>query len=111
MKMSMVYYYLAEAGVPQPEREVPDGLGGKINQMLGMAAWVGTAAGVLGIVITGAMMGISLKRGESSEHMSRLGMVLAGCCLIAAAGPFASWLFDSGDGGGDAAGFLIRGGN
>lgn len=96
MKASMVYYYLAGAGVPQPERKVPGGLGPKVNQMLGMAAWVGTAAGVLGIVITGAMMGLSLKRGESSEHMSRLGMVLAGCCLIAAAGPFASWIFGGG---------------
>ncbi|UNS99460.1 hypothetical protein MMF93_25655 [Streptomyces tubbatahanensis] len=92
MKASTLYYHLAN--VPQPEGEAPDGLGDKVNQMLNLAAWAGTAAGVLGIVITGAMMGISLKRGESSEHMSRLGMVLAGCCLIATAGPFASWIFE-----------------
>ncbi|MGP3973559.1 hypothetical protein ACTWQF_05860 [Streptomyces sp. 8N114] len=90
MKTDLYRLYLA---VPQPSKQKPGGLGGKVDQMLGMAAWVGTAAGVLGIIITGAMMGISLKRGESSEHMSRLGMVLCGCCLIACAGPFASWLF------------------
>ncbi|MBQ0862770.1 hypothetical protein ACH4RA_21245 [Streptomyces smyrnaeus] len=90
MKTTLLSLYLA---VPQPKRQAPAGLGPKIDKMLGLAAWAGTAAGVLGIVITGAMMGISLKRGESSEHMSRLGMVLGGCCLVASAGPFANWIF------------------
>ncbi|GAA2607786.1 hypothetical protein [Streptomyces axinellae] len=91
MTKAMLYYHLA--AVPQPKAQKPQGLGGKIDQMLGLAMWAGTAAGVLGILITGAMMGISLKRGESSEHMSRLGMVLGGCCLVATAGPFATWVF------------------
>ncbi|MGI5347337.1 hypothetical protein ACQEU8_03990 [Streptomyces sp. CA-250714] len=89
----MLKVYLA---APDPTKQAPAGIDRKVTQMLGMAAWVGTAAGVLGIIITGVMMTISMKRGESSEHMSRLGMVLAGCCLIAAAGPFADWLFSDG---------------
>lgn len=91
MKTTLIHAYLT--GVPQPKRDAPGGLDKKVDQMLGMAMWAGTAAGVLGILITGAMMAISLKRGESSEHMSRLGMVLGGCCLVASAGPFAEWVF------------------
>lgn len=89
---------LRPADVPNPERQAPDGLGPAIENMLGAAAWAGTAAGVLGVLITGTMMAISLKRGESSEHVSRLGMVLAGCCLIATAGTFTGWIFSSSEG-------------
>ena len=81
------------AAVPDVQRKAPDGLDEKVDMMLGVAGWAGTAAGVLGILITGTMMAISLKRGESSEHMSRLGMVLAGCCLVASAGPLVKMVF------------------
>ncbi|MEU9731293.1 hypothetical protein [Streptomyces sp. NPDC048002] len=81
------------AGVPQPESDAPGVLQDKVNTVLGIAAWAGTAAGVAGVLITGAMMAISLKRGESSEHMSRLGMVLGGCVLVATAGPLVSFVF------------------
>ncbi|MGW1722199.1 hypothetical protein ACWCQK_04570 [Streptomyces sp. NPDC002306] len=80
-------------GVPQPVSNAPDALTGKVNTVLGIVAWAGTAAGVLGVLITGAMMAVSLKRGESSEHMSRLGMVLGGCVLVATAGPLVSFVF------------------
>ncbi|MER6672757.1 hypothetical protein [Streptomyces sp. NPDC000983] len=80
-------------GVPQPTSGAPDALKTKVNTVLGIAAWAGTAAGVAGVLITGAMMAISLKRGESSEHMSRLGMVLGGCVLVATAGPLVSFVF------------------
>ncbi|MEV0036455.1 hypothetical protein [Streptomyces sp. NPDC050804] len=81
------------AAVPTPERGAPDELEDKINLVLGIAAWAGTAAGVAGVLVTGAMMAISLKRGESSEHMSRLGMVLGGCVLVATAGPLITFVF------------------
>ena len=32
------------------------------------------AAGVAGVLITGTMMAVSMKRGEGSEHMSLLGI-------------------------------------
>ncbi|MET8094598.1 hypothetical protein [Micromonospora sp. NPDC005220] len=86
-------------GVPQPAtggNAVPGPLATKVEQALGLVAWAGTAAGVLGVLITGAVMAISHKRGESSEHMSRLGMVLGGCILVATAGPIVSWVFGTG---------------
>jgi ribose/xylose/arabinose/galactoside ABC-type transport system permease subunit len=84
---------LLAAGVPQPTRDAPGELTDKVNTVLGIAAWAGTAAGVAGVLITGAMMAISVKRGESSEHMSRLGMVLGGCVLVATAGPLVNFVF------------------
>ncbi|MFE9807356.1 hypothetical protein ACFYRN_27410 [Streptomyces sp. NPDC005227] len=81
------------SGVPQPARNAPGELTSKVNTVLGIAAWAGTAAGVAGVLITGAMMAVSVKRGESSEHMSRLGMVLGGCVLVATAGPLISFVF------------------
>ncbi|MBL6279644.1 hypothetical protein JMF97_26160 [Micromonospora fiedleri] len=87
--------------VPQPSINgtLPDGLSQKVQQVLSLIAWGGTAAGVVGILITGAVMAISHKRGESSEHMSRLGMVLGGCILVATAGPIVSWVFGTGSSG------------
>ncbi|WP_018544800.1 hypothetical protein [Streptomyces sp. LaPpAH-108] len=85
---------LLASGVPQPTRQAPGELTAKVDTVLGIAAWAGTAAGVAGVLITGAMMAISLKRGESSEHMSRLGMVLGGCVLVATAGPLVGFVFN-----------------
>lgn len=89
-------HYLAAdpaTNVPNPGRKAPPDLAGKVDTVLGIVAWAGTAAGVLGVLITGAMMAVSLKRGESSEHMSRLGMVLGGCVLVATAGPIVNFVF------------------
>ncbi|MFE6946573.1 hypothetical protein [Streptomyces chartreusis] len=85
------------AAVPQPGRNAPPELTAKVDLVLSIAAWAGTAAAVAGILITGSMMAVSLKRGESSEHMGRLGMVLGGCVLVATAGPLVTFVF--GDGG------------
>ncbi|MET7457503.1 hypothetical protein ABZT03_37755 [Streptomyces sp. NPDC005574] len=80
--------------VPQPTSDAPEALTTKVNLVLGILAWAGTAAGVCGVLVTGAMMAISVKRGESSEHMSRLGMVLGGCVLVATAGPLVQFVFN-----------------
>ncbi|MFJ2257213.1 hypothetical protein ACIOKD_02525 [Streptomyces sp. NPDC087844] len=82
------------AAIPDPQRQAPAALTEKVDLVLGIAAWAGTAAGVAGVLVTGAMMAISVKRGESSEHMSRLGMVLGGCVLIATAGPLVQFVFN-----------------
>ncbi|MFJ6570699.1 hypothetical protein ACIQNU_25120 [Streptomyces sp. NPDC091292] len=79
--------------VPDPQRSAPEELTTIVDTVLGIAAWAGTAAGVAGVLITGAMMAVSVKRGESSEHMSRLGMVLGGCILVATAGPLVTFVF------------------
>ncbi|MFD9285984.1 hypothetical protein ACFWD7_54130 [Streptomyces mirabilis] len=82
------------AAVPNPQRNAPGALTAKIDLVLGIAAWAGTAAGVAGVLVTGAMMAISHKQGQSSEHMSRLGMVLGGCVLVATAGPLVQFVFN-----------------
>nr|WP_198151450.1 hypothetical protein [Kibdelosporangium sp. MJ126-NF4]CEL15625.1 hypothetical protein [Kibdelosporangium sp. MJ126-NF4]CTQ90336.1 hypothetical protein [Kibdelosporangium sp. MJ126-NF4] len=76
-----------------PQPGAPGPLKNKVSLVLGIAAWAGTAAGVAGVLVTGSMMAISVKRGESSEHMGRLGMVLAGCVLVATAGPLVEFVF------------------
>ena len=78
-------------GVFKPTPSAPGDLETLVSKLLGLVAWAGTAAGVAGVLITGIMMAVSMKRGESSEHMSRLGMVLGGCILVSAAGPLADF--------------------
>ncbi|AVH57136.1 MULTISPECIES: hypothetical protein [Streptomyces] len=87
------HIYLADGKVPNPARDAPGALTGKVDDVLGILAWAGTAAGVAGVLITGAMMAISMRRGEGSEHMGRLGMVLGGCVLVATAGPVVTFVF------------------
>jgi hypothetical protein len=87
------YIYLADGKVPNPKSNAPGELTGKVDTVLGILAWAGTAAGVAGVLITGAMMAISMRRGEGSEHMGRLGMVLGGCVLVATAGPVVTFVF------------------
>ncbi|AMW13761.1 hypothetical protein A4E84_32185 [Streptomyces qaidamensis] len=94
MSLLLETTHLLAAGVPQPQSNAPGELTSKVNTVLGIAAWAGTAAGVAGVLITGTMMAVSLKRGESSEHMSRLGMVLGGCVLVATAGPLVRFVFN-----------------
>ncbi|MCN9241336.1 hypothetical protein NGF19_11135 [Streptomyces sp. RY43-2] len=84
---------LADGKVPDPTRNAPGALTGKVDKVLGILAWAGTAAGVAGVLITGAMMAVSMRRGEGSEHMGRLGMVLGGCVLVATAGPVVTFVF------------------
>ncbi|WP_433533060.1 hypothetical protein ACQPYA_14245 [Micromonospora sp. CA-263727] len=105
MSLSVILYSLRRIpmAVPQPstDGDLPSNLAEKVEQALGLVAWAGTAAGVLGVLVTGAVMAISHKRGESSEHMSRLGMVLGGCILVATAGPIVTWVFGTGGGEGN----------
>jgi hypothetical protein len=85
-------------GVPMPTGggSAPGQLADMVKVALNLIAWAGTAAGVAGVLVTGAMMAMSHKRGESSEHMSRLGMVLGGCILVAVAGPLVAFVFSGG---------------
>ena len=79
--------YVNYLSVDQPAPTAPGTLGTKINLLMSYLAWAGTTAGVAGVIVCGIMMALSHKRGESSEHMGRLGVVLGGCILVATAGP------------------------
>jgi hypothetical protein len=100
MRISDIYHgvllRIPEVDVPKPDGEgepIPDDLVDKVVQTMNLIAWGGTAAGVIGVLITGATMAISHKRGEASEHMSRLGLVMGGCVLVATAGPIVDFFF------------------
>lgn len=110
MHLSELYYralvsFLADptpgTGVPQPSKggSAPGQLVDAVKVGLNLLAWAGTAAGVIGVLACGTVMAMSYKRGEASEHMSRLGLVLAGCVMVAAAGPLVSWFFNGGNDG------------
>ncbi|MFJ9319419.1 hypothetical protein [Streptomyces globisporus] len=83
---------LAVVAPPDVTPQAPGELSELVGTVLNLAAWAGTAAGVAGILVTGAMMAMSFKRGEGSEHMGRLGMILGGCVLVASAGPIVNFV-------------------
>ncbi len=68
-----------------PTPTQPPGTGG-LATLLNWTAWLATFAAVVGLLVTAALMALSHRRGEGSEHMSRLGMVLGACVLVAASG-------------------------
>ncbi|MFI6078685.1 hypothetical protein ACIA5C_44930 [Actinoplanes sp. NPDC051343] len=86
------------ADIPKPDRggAAPTELVNLVKVGLNLVAWAGTAAGVSGVIVTGTMMAMAHRRGEASEHMSRLGMVLGGCILVAVAGPLVQFVFNNG---------------
>ncbi|MER7399678.1 hypothetical protein ABT381_29680 [Streptomyces sp. NPDC000151] len=63
-----------------------------LNEAMGYVAWVATAAGVMGILIVGARMALSLRQGEGQEHIVQLGTVLAACVIAATAGPLVNFI-------------------
>ncbi len=76
---------LVLAQVPNPGKGTkPPGSEGLVK-ILSWAAWVAFAVCVLGVIVSGAMMAISSRRGEGGEHMSRLGYVLGGAIIIGSA--------------------------
>ncbi|MEU8820048.1 hypothetical protein [Actinoplanes sp. NPDC048796] len=91
----MVFLLFPQVEVPQPQKggKAPEQLATLVTTGLGLIAWAGTAAGVAGVLITGAKMAIAHKRGDSSEHMGQLGLVLGGCVLVATAGPLVQFFF------------------
>ncbi|MFI9028570.1 hypothetical protein [Streptomyces sp. NPDC053560] len=70
----------------------PDYVTNPINQVMGYAAWVATAAGVMGLLIVGAKMALSIRHGEGQEHMVQLGTVLGACIIAATAGPIVNFI-------------------
>lgn len=77
--------------VPNPPPAAPPG-SEKFVQIMGWAKWVALAVAVLGLIAAGAMMTISSRRGEGSEHAGRIGGVLAGVIVIGAAGAIVGFI-------------------
>ncbi|MDQ0578201.1 hypothetical protein AB0E04_39390 [Streptomyces sp. NPDC048251] len=69
--------------------------GADADFLLGLLAWCASAAGVAGVIFTGTVMALQLRRGEPGEgasHMRGLFYVFAGSVLAATAGPIIQFL-------------------
>lgn len=72
-------------GVPNPGAgTAPPGSEGLLT-ILQWAAWIGFAVAVLGVILAGIAMVVSIRRQEGGEHVARLGWVFAGCIVIGSA--------------------------
>ncbi|MFE1286584.1 hypothetical protein [Streptomyces sp. NPDC058751] len=65
---------------------------GELDKVLGILAWLVTAAGVAGLMIVGSRMALALKSGEFEEHLSQFLTVLGACVIGAAAGPIVGFV-------------------
>lgn len=71
--------------VPDPGKgEAPPGSAGLVT-ILKWVFYIASAMCVLGVLIAGGMMAVSVQRGSGGEHVSRLGWALGGCIVIGAA--------------------------
>lgn len=71
--------------VPNPGAgAAPPGSGGFIS-IMGWAKWIALGLCVIGLIIAGAIMAVSHRRGEGGEHGARIGYALAGVAVIAGA--------------------------
>lgn len=71
--------------VPNPgSGEAPPGSDGLVT-ILKWVFYIASAMCVLGVLIAGGMMAVSVQRGSGGEHVARLGWALGGCIVIGAA--------------------------
>lgn len=55
-----------------------------LQTIIGYAAWIATGVCIIGLIVAGARMAISHRRGDS-EHMGAIGGVVAACIVIGSA--------------------------
>ncbi|MET7761880.1 hypothetical protein ABZS71_07535 [Streptomyces sp. NPDC005393] len=63
-----------------------------LDQILGYMAWLASAAGVMGLLIVGMRMAVSLRQGEGQEHLVQFATVMGACVIAATAGPVVNFL-------------------
>jgi hypothetical protein len=81
----------AAADITPPSPSRPPGTEG-LTTLLNWGMWLVTFAGIVGVFIAAGSMMLSHRRGEGGEQASKLGWVLGGCCVAAAAGPVVNML-------------------
>lgn len=64
--------------------EAPPGSDGLIT-ILRWVFYIASAMCVLGVLIAGGMMAVSVQRGSGGEHVARIGWALGGCIVIGSA--------------------------
>ncbi len=83
----------AAAGVePNPSPQLPGGLEGKLNTLLGVMMGVVIFACVAGVLIVAALLAVAARRGSLDDHFGRLGAVGAACVLVGGASSFVLFL-------------------
>jgi hypothetical protein len=70
----------------------PAAVTNELNYVLGIIAWLATAAGVMGLLIVGIRMAVSLRAGQGQEHLVQFATVLAACVIAATAGPLVNFV-------------------
>ncbi|MET8857624.1 hypothetical protein [Streptomyces sp. NPDC004579] len=65
---------------------------GQLDYVLGIIAWLVTAAGVAGLMMVGSRMALAVKSGEFEEHLNQFLMVLGACVIGATAGPIVGFV-------------------
>lgn len=83
---------MAPTFIEDVDTQAPPGLETGFTTVLAWAKWIALTICVLGLIIAGALMAIQSRRGEGGEHMSKIGMVLAGVIIISAATSLVSFL-------------------
>jgi hypothetical protein len=70
----------------------PAGVAAQLDFVLGIIAWLVTAAGVAGLMIVGSRMALAVKTGDVEEHLSQFLMVMGACVIGATAGPIVGFV-------------------
>ncbi|KAF4410151.1 MULTISPECIES: hypothetical protein [Streptomyces] len=64
----------------------------ELDRVLGIIAWLVTAAGVMGLLIVGFRMSLSLRSGDGRYHMTQFATVMGACVIGTTAGPIVQFL-------------------
>lgn len=82
----------AAAVNPNPQPNLPGGLEGKMNTLLGLLMGIAIFACVAGIIICGILMAVASRRGSMEDHFGRLAGVMIACVLIGGAAALVMFL-------------------
>lgn len=75
-----------------PSPQAPPGVEQRIQTVLNWLMWIAGAAVIVGFIVGGLMLAISNERGMGNENVRRIGFVIVGAIVIAAAAALAKAL-------------------
>ena len=90
-----------------PAGTAPPGSGAVVT-LLGYMTWIGLAVAAIAMVWLGVLIAASVRRGEGALNVGRLGLVLGGVVMIAAAGSLIGGLLPAGPRGAGGATLFIQ---
>ena len=75
-----------------PVPEAPPGVEANVQTVLNWLMWIAGATVIVGFIIGGIMLAVSNERGMGNENVRRIGFVIMGAVVIAAAAALAKAL-------------------